>query len=53
VTRQRLREDVQKLQIEIDHARKEREVEQILGSDFAQDLVSRAKKLRERLRKGG
>ncbi len=50
---QRLRDEVQKLQIEIDHARKEREVEQILGSDFAQDLVSRAKKLRERLRKGG
>jgi hypothetical protein len=50
---ERLKGEVQKLQIEIDEARKAREVAQIMSSDFAQDLVTRARQLRQRVRKTG
>jgi DNA-binding response OmpR family regulator len=48
---ERLKSEVQKLKIEIDDSRKQREVAQIMESDFAQDLVTRARQLRQRMRK--
>ncbi len=50
---ERLKSEVQKLKIEIDEARKQREVAQVLESDFAQDLLNKAKQLRQRFRKSG
>jgi DNA-binding response OmpR family regulator len=48
---ERLKNEVQKLKIEIDESRKQREVAQVLESDFAQDLLTRAKQLRQRVRR--
>jgi hypothetical protein len=46
-----LRQQVQKLQIIIDEAKRERAVKEIVDSDFFQDLTQKAKKLREQRRK--
>lgn len=43
-----LKQEVQKLRIDIDQSRKEREVNEIVDSDYFQMLQSRARKLRER-----
>lgn len=43
-----LKQEVQKLRIDIDQTRKEREVNEIVDSDYFQMLQSRAKQLRER-----
>jgi DNA-binding response OmpR family regulator len=50
---ERLKSEVQKLRIEIDESRKQREVAQIMESDFAQELLNKANRLRQRMRKGG
>jgi DNA-binding response OmpR family regulator len=48
VREQRLRQQVESLKVEIDHARKTREVEEITDTEFFRDLQSRAKILRAR-----
>ncbi|MFH7242443.1 MAG: hypothetical protein ACHWZW_06285 [Spirulina sp.] len=45
-----LKTRVQKLQIEIDETRKQREVNEIVESDFFQDLLQKAEKIRRRSR---
>jgi DNA-binding response OmpR family regulator len=45
---QRLKQEVQELRIEIDHAKKERQVAEITETDFFQRLQTRAKAMRRR-----
>jgi len=47
---QHLQQQVQQLRIEIDHARKAREVEEITESDYFQQLLGKAEELRNRTR---
>jgi hypothetical protein len=44
---EKLKMQVQKLRIEIDQVKKAKQVEQITGSDYFQDLKQKARKLRE------
>jgi CRP/FNR family transcriptional regulator len=44
---EQLRQELTQLRIEIDQSKKEREVSEIVESDFFQDLASRAKQLRK------
>jgi HAMP domain-containing protein len=50
---QRLKQQVQELQIEIDQAKKERQVAEITETEYFQDLQKRAKSFRNRGRGGG
>lgn len=43
-----LKREVRQLQIEVNHARKQQQVDEIVGSDFFQHLQSRASEMRER-----
>jgi CRP-like cAMP-binding protein len=45
---EQLRQELKQLRIEIDQSKKEREVSEIVESDFFQDLASRAKQLRKK-----
>jgi CheY-like chemotaxis protein len=49
---ERLRQQMQQLRVEIDDARKAKQVAEITGTDYFQDLQSKARSLRERLQKG-
>jgi translation initiation factor 1 (eIF-1/SUI1) len=49
---QRLKQQVQELRIEIDQARQARQVTEITGTDYFQDLRSRAGKLRHMFEAG-
>ena len=44
----KLKQKVQKLNIEVDRAKKERQVEEVTGTKYFQQLKLRAKKLRQR-----
>jgi HAMP domain-containing protein len=48
VRQQRLRQQIRDLKIEIDEVRKAREVQEIVESDYFQNLQDRAQKIRER-----
>lgn len=49
---QKLREQVRELRVEVDEARKTKQVEAIMGTDYFQDLRSRAHELRKRAAAG-
>jgi hypothetical protein len=46
VREQRLKQQVQELRIEVDNAKKARQVQEITESEFCQDLQQRASRLR-------
>ena len=48
-----LTREVQRLKVEIDHARREEAVKEITESDFFSDLTAKAAELRRRAREGG
>jgi len=48
---QRLKQEVQELRVQIDEARKARQVAEITGTDYFQDLQQKAQDLRRRARK--
>jgi nitrate/nitrite-specific signal transduction histidine kinase len=49
---EKLKEQVSLLKIEIDEARKERQVAEIVGSDFFSELQTKARSMRERKQQG-
>lgn len=50
IREQRLRQEIKELRIEIDHAKREREVKQIVEADTFQTLRAKAKEIRSRRR---
>lgn len=48
IREQKLRQEIQQLRIEIDESKKQKEVSEIVDSDFFQDLRAKARNLRER-----
>jgi CHASE3 domain sensor protein len=50
IREQSLHRQIQKLQIEIDEAKRQKQVDEIVESDFFQDLQTRARSMRERKR---
>jgi len=50
---QQLREQVQKLKVEIDESRRNQQVKEIVDTDFFKDLAVKAKALRQRDRPQG
>jgi HAMP domain-containing protein len=53
VREQSLRQQIQKLHIEIDEAKRQKQVSEIVDTDFFQDLQSKARATRARNRRGG
>lgn len=52
IREQALRQEIQQLRIEIDEARRQQQVSEIVDTDFFQDLRSKARDLRRRGRRG-
>jgi CHASE3 domain sensor protein/GAF domain-containing protein len=52
VREQKLKQEIQKLRIEIDEAKRQKQVEEITETDFFQDLKAKAAELRRRGRRG-
>jgi hypothetical protein len=50
VREQRLRQEIQQLRIEIDEAKRQQQVSEIVDTDFFQDLQTRARAMRDRRR---
>jgi HAMP domain-containing protein len=50
IREQSLKQEIRQLRIEIDEARRQQQVEEIVETDFFQDLQSRARAMRERTR---
>jgi len=53
IREQALRKEINKLRIEIDEVKRQKQVEEIVGTDFFQSITSKAEELRQRRRQQG